>query len=275
MINTTKELCYRLKIKDYELDSIIKNLNRFYYEAKSTKTKYGGPQIEKGNERKRPLHPSIRRLKQIQEKINQEIFSKLAIPDYAFGSVKGKDNISNAQQHTSGRHFFSVDLKSFFPSINNHMVYDALIDYKFSPDVSRILTRLTTYKGVLPQGTPTSPMLANLVFVSTGQKLVELIGTKPITFTSFLDDFTFSSKADFKFLIPKILRTIKKDGYWFGHKKISYKTKEPEVTGITILNGRLVPHHKILLKQKESNNRQLNFYVSRIENASRQKNQKN
>jgi hypothetical protein len=44
-------------------------------------------------------------------------------------------------------------------------------DYKFSPEVARILTQLTTYKGRLPQGSPTSSTNANLVFVKTGKNL--------------------------------------------------------------------------------------------------------
>jgi RNA-directed DNA polymerase len=186
------------------------------------------------------------------------------MPDYAYGSIKGRNNILNARQHLGNRYFFSADLKSFFPSINNHMVYGALVAHNFSPDVARILTRLTTYKGTLPQGTPTSPLLSNLIFVSTGNKILELIKATNITYTSFLDDLTFSSRSNFKYLVPKILKIIRDDNYWLGHGKISYKTKDPEVTGITIKRNSMVPHHKILEKQQAENSPMLNYYINQI-----------
>jgi RNA-directed DNA polymerase len=272
MINTLKELRYKLKVRSKELNHILDNIPHYYYHTESTKTKHGGPQTENGVEKKRPLDPTIGKLKEIQQKIHHEIFSKLDIPSYAFGSIKGKNNVFNAKKHAEGKYFFSADLKSFFPSITYKMVYGAFIYYKFSPDVARVLTRLTTYQGVLPQGTPTSPLLANLVFASTGQKILSFLATRSITFTSFLDDFTFSSKSDFKYLTQKILTILKKDGYWLSHRKIYYKTKEPEVTGIIISKGRLLPHPKILIKQQKSNNKQLNFYISQIQAASIQGN---
>ncbi len=53
--------------------------------------------------------------------------------------------------------------------------------YKFSPTVARVLTQLTTYKGRIPQGAPTSPMIANLVFVKTGKKLEEFAKENNLT----------------------------------------------------------------------------------------------
>jgi RNA-directed DNA polymerase len=184
--------------------------------------------------------------------------------------MKGKSNISNARQHLGNKYFFTADLKSFFPSITYRMVYNTFISYRFSPDVASVLTRLTTYKGGLPQGTPTSPLLSNLVFVPTGNKILELIKPYNIRFTTFLDDFTFSSRTDFKHLTSKILKIIQQDNFWLSHKKIFYKTKSPEVTGITIEGNKLLPHSKILKKQKQTNNRHLNQYVYQIRLNSKQ-----
>jgi len=265
MINTFKHLCQELNFSEEELQFILANLGKYYYRAESTKTKYGGPQEDNNGVKKiRILYPSTGRLKEVQAKIHTNILSRLPIPDYAFGSMKGKNNISNAKQHLGNKYFFTADLKSFFPSINNRMVYKAFIAYRFSPDVASLLTRLTTYKGALPQGTPTSPLLSNLVFVPTGNKILELLKPYNITFTTFLDDFAFSSRSNFKHLTPKILKTIQHDNFWLSHKKIFYKTKSPEVTGITIEGNKLLPHSKILEKQQKTNNWHLNQYVYQI-----------
>ena len=43
-----------------------------------------------------------------------------------------------------------------------------------SPDVGRILTKLTTYKYEVPQGIPTSTHIANLVALPIDQRLIEI-----------------------------------------------------------------------------------------------------
>jgi hypothetical protein len=67
-----------------------------------------------------------------------------------------------------------ADMKNFFPYISHHQVFEVFRRNDFSPDVSHILTKLTTYKEGLPQGAPTSPIIANLVFIQTGIKLLEI-----------------------------------------------------------------------------------------------------
>src|SRR5207344_1768735 len=113
-----------------------------------------------------------------------------------------------------------VDLKDFFPNISHHQVFRMFRRNKFSPTASRIFTKLTTYRGGLPQGAPTSPILSNLVFVETGEKLMSAIKDNQITFTSFLDDLNFSSKKDFKSLTQKLLEILKNDNFYIHHKKI-------------------------------------------------------
>lgn len=66
------------------------------------------------------------------------------------------------------------------------MVYKTFISYGFSPDVASKLTRLTTYKGALPQGAPTSRLLSNLAFAATADKIEDLLKHRNITFTTFL-----------------------------------------------------------------------------------------
>lgn len=265
MIHTVKHLCYTIKIRETLLTFLLNKVDNFYYESKSDKMKYGKPQPgPDGKPKTRTLHPSTDLLKDVQKRINQNILSQLPIPPYAFGSVQGRNNIENAKQHLGNKFFFCADLKSFFPSITNKMVFQAFRSYDFSPTVARILTRLTTYKGCLPQGAPTSPNVANIVFVSTGLKILKLIDGKEITFSTFLDDFSFSSKSNFKDLVMPILEILKADGYWLNHKKISYKTKDPEVTGVIIRNGKLIPHIKVLERQAEINSLQLGLYIDRV-----------
>ena len=77
-----------------------------------------------------------------------------------------------------------------------------------TPAIARILTKLTTHKYQVPQGIPTSTIIANLVFKPIGLEFEQLAKEHHIKFSMFVDDITLSSKSDFKKLIPNILSII-------------------------------------------------------------------
>ena len=239
MINTPKHLAFTLKVDIKEINSILNNLDNFYREKiEIKKDKFGKPKLDsKGEPKKRIINPSTKRLKIIQTRIHRNILNKIELPSYAFGAVKGKDNVSNAKQHQGKKYKFTTDLKDFFPSITNKAVFKMFVSQGFSPEVSRLLTKLTTYKGRIPQGAPTSSTLANLVFIKTGDILQKFAKENNATFTSFVDDMTFSSAKDFKNNIPQILEIITND-YKISHKKTNY-SRNPNITGLHPMNNHL------------------------------------
>lgn len=239
MIKSTKHLAYAIKVDFKEIQSIIENIDNYYREKIIEKLdKFGKPKLDKsGNPKQRIINPSINRLKVIQKRIQKNILLNIVLPGYAFGAVKGKDNVDNAKQHQGKKYKFTTDLKDFFPSITNIAVNEMYINQGFSHQVSRILTKLTTYKGKIPQGAPTSSTLANLVFMKTGDVLYEYALQNNLTFTSFVDDMTFSSAKDFKLKVPEILEIITKD-YKISHKKTNY-SRNPNITGLHPMNNHL------------------------------------
>ena len=152
------------------------------------------------------------------------------------------------------------------------MVFKMFRSLGYSPTVSRYLTKLTTYKGRLPQGAPTSPLIANLVFVKTGEKLNTLSKKQNLTFTSFIDDLTFSSPTDFKEIVPLIIEAIQEDGFRISHKKTNYKTKNPIVTGVVVKNNKLdlstefMSKHLLTEGKTEAQIKGLKQYVDRVQN---------
>ena len=165
--------------------------------------------------------------------------SHVEIPTYAFGGVPKKDNIKNAKYHQGNKYIFTTDLRSFFPSISHNSVFEVYCNNGYSPTVARILTKLTTYKYQLPQGVPTSTLLALLAFKSTGDKLYDYAIQHNLKFSIFVDDITISSKVDFKQLVPDILDIIVSAGYKISHNKTHYSTKNPIITGIKCQNNRI------------------------------------
>lgn len=270
MINTIKHLTYVLKSNMREVEMIINRIDRYYYQKEEVKLDdKGEPKIKNGTVLKRVLNPSTGRLKILQKRILKEILNKIDLPDYVFGSRTGKSNISNARMHMGRKFIFTTDISSFFPSINHKKVYDMFVMKKFSPTVSRLLTQLTTFKGKLPQGAPTSPAIANLVFSNTADKLHDLATSNNLIFTTYLDDLTFSSPCDFKCLTTEILKIITEGGFKVNHKKTYYKTRFPVVTGIIVKNNSLdLPSYykKVLDKKGALTDRQVGIirYIKRV-----------
>src|SRR4051812_17150375 len=112
MIKTLKHLAYTLKVELSEIDMILSNVDKFYYEKiEVKKDKNGLPKIKKGKVQQRVINPSLRRLKIIQSRILKNVLVPLKLPDYAYGGIRGRDNILNAKVHQGKKYNFTTDLK--------------------------------------------------------------------------------------------------------------------------------------------------------------------
>lgn len=242
MIRTLKHLTYTLKTELATINDIIADVDSYYISWSKVKTDKdtGLPLTDaNGNQRTRQLNSTKIELKRIQKRILALLMSHVEIPTYAFGGVPKKDNIKNAKYHQGNKYIFTTDLRSFFPSISHNSVFEVYCNNGYSPTVARILTKLTTYKYQLPQGVPTSTLLALLAFKPTGDKLYDYALQHNLKFSIFVDDITISSKVDFKHLVPEILDIIVSAGYKISHNKTHYSTKNPIITGIKCQNNRI------------------------------------
>ncbi|MCM1301495.1 MAG: reverse transcriptase family protein [Bacteroides cellulosilyticus] len=206
-------------------------MNAYYYEYKKKSRN------KKGKLKIRIINPSIRTLKVVQKHICNLLNTKITSAPYAFGSTKRRSGVMNARFHQGNKYIFQTDLRKFFPSIPNKEVYRMFVRFGFSPDVASILTRLTTHDGHIPQGAPTSSLIANLVFTKTGDVLAEYCKQYGLKFSIYVDDVTISGPSDFQELIPEILDIIRKNGYTISPTKTTYRTNHPEITGVKVGNN--------------------------------------
>ncbi|MDF2433161.1 MAG: hypothetical protein JWP44_2792 [Mucilaginibacter sp.] len=234
MIKSLKHLSYILKFRENDLDVLTDNISNYYYRKDEQKFKDGKPKIKNGMYQIRVMYPSTGKLKRIQNQLNRTILNNIKLPNYAHGSIKKRDNITNAKCHVGKKYMFQTDLKAFFPSINYKLVYEMFISHGFSPDVASRLTKLTTFKDQVPQGAPTSSIIANLVFVKTGDKIAEFAKKHGLTFTTYVDDITLSSAKCFHHLTNEILQIMTNDGYFISHDKTNYKAGNKNVTGVAV-----------------------------------------
>jgi RNA-directed DNA polymerase len=259
-----------LKAKEEEVNQIIDNIDYYYDEIKKPKFDKDGKLRKNkfGDTINRVITPSLRRLSIIQKNIHKNILLKIPLDDFIQGGVKGKSNISNAKTHLGRKYKFTTDIEEFFPFINHKRVFKMFCRY-YHPSIATILSKLTTYKGQLPQGAPTSTYIANLVFLDIDKKLMMFCKENKITFTIFVDDLTFSSHVDFKEIIPDIIKIINSAGFRINNKKTFYRN-ELEITGIVVKNNILDVPLRIKrkfenIKDKENNSTiSLLKYIHRV-----------
>lgn len=274
MITNEKHLLYILKVKKDRLDYILEHLDAFYnsfLKAKINKITGKIKRKPNGEVDYRQINAPNEELKMIQKRLYNFIISRVALPSYIYGGIKGKNNIRNARFHQGNKFIFTTDLKSFYPSISNNHVFKMFLREGCTPSIAKILTRLTTLNHEVPQGTPTSTLIANLVFKPFGEEISEFAIKNNLKFSMFVDDITISSKNDFKEIVPEILKIIRKSGFKINHKKTYYKTKNPIITGVICQNNRLlapIVYKKKLarLKKEQYTNPKITHQLRGLEN---------
>ncbi|MCY7279816.1 MAG: reverse transcriptase family protein [Sphingomonas bacterium] len=132
-------------------------------------------------------------LKVIQWWIYDVILAEVENSPYAHGFVKGRSFIANATFHHGSRYVVNVDIKDFFPSVPLKAVIDQFLTLGYRSGVAEGLARLATLGGALPQGAPTSPALANMIFSATDGLLAEIANRHSAKYSRYADDLTFSS----------------------------------------------------------------------------------
>jgi hypothetical protein len=119
----------------------------------------------------------------------------------AHGFERKRSIITNANLHKRRRYVLNLDLENFFPSINFGRVRGFLIkDKHFSldPAVATILAQIACHENELPQGSPCSPIVSNLVGHLLDSRLARFAKMHKCTYSRYADDITFStSRKDF------------------------------------------------------------------------------
>lgn len=232
-IKQEKLLYAILKTTKAELEYVIKNKQSFYNSYdKVKKDKRDKIVYENGFPKKRSINYTNGRLNEFQTIIARKILSTIPLPPNVKGSVKGSSNIANAKAHLGKHYKFKTDIKKYFPSISHERIFKMFIQNGFSTKVATLLTHITSNNYELPQGTPTSSAIANLVFVPNDIKINEFCKENKLTHTRYVDDLVFSSPFDFKNKVLDIIQFILDDGFRISIKKTIYTSGTLEITGV-------------------------------------------
>ena len=189
-------------------------------------------------------------LKALQRKLNQVLQAVYEPRNSVHGFVHGRSVRSNAGAHTRRRFVLNVDLEGFFPSVNFGRVRGLLMarPYGRPAEVATVLAQLACHDNQLPQGAPTSPVLANMVCWGMDTALQRLAGRCRATYTRYADDLTFSTnRKDFPAelamaeesgvrLGDELASVLAASGFQVNSRKVRLQTRafRQEVTGLTV-----------------------------------------
>ena len=107
--------------------------------------------------------------------------------------------VANAKKHCGRDYLLNLDLADFFHQVKQADVRAIFTGppFRFSDKIAGTLTRLTTYRGRLPMGAPTSPVLSNLAARKLDDALIGLAERNDWVYTRYADDLSFSATTDF------------------------------------------------------------------------------
>lgn len=221
-------------------------------------TPYKEFHILKRNKTLRTISAPIQPLRDVQKFICTNIlyseFYNQNVYINAFAYKKETNIFMHASMHCAARWLIKIDIKNFFPSCSEILVYNIFKKMGYSCLFSFELARLTTWPskespffkdslrqsqyiskkysiytdsnnplGALPQGAPSSPPLSNLIFFSLDKKLEKIAKSFSCIYTRYADDLYFSSH-DFSYkdganLIKSVAQPLGTYGFQLNKEK--------------------------------------------------------
>ena len=188
-------------------------------------------------------------LKVIQWWILDTILPAAKISDKAYGFVRGRSFVDNAEHHLGSNYILNVDIKDFFPSVSFVRVVSLFRELGYDPHVANGLAKLTTMFNGLPQGAPTSPAIANAICLSLDSELDELAYSLGMKYSRDADDITFSSSRKMPAsLLPTLVETIGRHGFNLNDAKTRFmgKNQRKEITGLVLGQSAVAVDRKYL-----------------------------
>jgi hypothetical protein len=224
--------------------------------------KYNEFKISKKNGEKRTISEPTDRLKLLQSRLasiltdcHNEVIGNNSIKKSLSHGFRPNHSIkTNASKHTKKRYVFNVDLDDFFGTINFGRVRGYFIkdnNFSLEPTVATIIAQIACFNNKLPQGSPSSPIISNLIGHILDIRILYLAKKFGLTYSRYADDLTFSTNlADFPSEIATLKdnekdtwdigstlnKTITRCGFKVNQSKTSmqYQENRQMVTGLVV-----------------------------------------
>jgi RNA-directed DNA polymerase len=209
---------------------------RLFHVAGRIKHFYRSKPMPKPDGSTRVLLVPCGELKAIQKRIKEEILDQVPWMDCVYGGIRKRSTKANALAHVGQAVVYTLDIKSFFPSVRPERVLASFVHLGIAESPARLLARLTTSEHQLLQGTHTSTALANLVLYRGDVRLSLLAKQHGFTYTRFVDDISLSGGLRLLGFRNLIVRIIEDEGFQIKAEKKHTQTSgmSQTVTKLTV-----------------------------------------
>ena len=201
LLSDAKNMLYGEECKPVQLKSLT-----YYANPSLCKKRYQTFTIKKKSGVNRTIHAPVKGLKSILRSLNFVLQCVYEPHEAAMGFVLEKSIVDNAKKHLRHHYVLNMDLKDFFHTFDRNRVKMGFMYEPFNLNGDKeplafLLASLCTHpfetegevKAVLPQGSPTSPTLTNILCKKLDRRLTGLANRFGATYTRYADDITFSS----------------------------------------------------------------------------------
>lgn len=150
-----------------------------------------------------------RRLANILYACRDEIDKESKLGSLSHGFRRRHSIVTNAKPHHGRRYVLNLDLKDFFPSFNFGRVRGYFIKskaFELNEKVATLIAQIACYENALPQGSPCSPVISDLLAHLLDVRLARMAKSEGVTYSRYADDLTFSTN---KKVFPPALATQK------------------------------------------------------------------
>ena len=192
----------------------------------------------------RHLHIPNARLLACQKQINRNFLSHFPVSTFATAYRKGGSALRNAEPHVGRKYLLKLDITDFFGSISFEQVLCSAFNTCYvSKQVGYLLTSLCCKNDVLPQGSPTSPALSNIVMRRFDDQIGLWCSQRQITYTRYCDDMTFSSDRPLYGAYQKVKKMLFEMGFELNESKTHFisNADRQTVTGLVVNEKLSIP----------------------------------
>jgi len=207
----------------------------------------------------REISAPIESLKLLQRRILDRFLYRIPVSNATHGFIPGRSIVTNARHHLeSAQSLINYDLKDAFPSVKRDRVRHLFVrhvkiplkhlgenaDQTTANRMVDMLVELTTHRGALPQGAPTSGYLLNLACIKLDKYTYRYLSEFDyrMRYTRYADDLTISSPVDIPEVVHRnIQKVIRHCGFQLNPAKVRHlslaRGQRLEVTGLILEKG--------------------------------------